>query len=101
MFWKKYKAYLQECTAVHERRHDATYLACAMCQRPNGASKVCPEGTPIPLEQWVRLQFYPQNPRMKTAELYHKRLQCNQAKEQNFIFQIFSFLASKIKTITD
>ena len=46
----------------------------SICQRSSGASKVCPEGTPIPSEQWVRLQFYPQNPRTKTAELYRMRL---------------------------
>ena len=33
-----------------------------------------PSGTSIPSQQWVRLQFYPRNPRTKTAELYHKRL---------------------------
>ena len=28
VFWEKCESYLQECTAVHERRHDsATYLA--------------------------------------------------------------------------
>lgn len=34
MFWKKCEAYSQECTAVHERRHDnATYLARAISVR--------------------------------------------------------------------
>jgi hypothetical protein len=77
VFWKKCEAYLQECTAVHERRHDnATYLARAISVRDlvEQVNKVCPEGTPIPSEQWVRLQLYPRNPRTKTAELYRKRL---------------------------
>ena len=34
VFWKKCESYLQECTAVHERRHDnATYLARAISVR--------------------------------------------------------------------
>lgn len=75
VFWKKCESYLKECTAVHERWHDhTTYLACAISVRPCGTSKLCPEDTPIPSQQWVRLQFYPRNPRTKTAELYRKRL---------------------------
>ena len=77
VFWKKCESYLQECTAVHERRHDnATYLACAISVRDlvEQVSKLCPAGTPILSQQWVRLQFYPRNHRTKTAELYHKRL---------------------------
>ena len=30
----------------------------------------CPEGTPAPYEQWVRLQFCPKNPRTKVAAQY-------------------------------
>lgn len=77
VFWKKCEAFLQECTAVHERRHGNTsYLARALSVRDlvEEVSKQCPEGTPIPSLQWVRLQFYPKNPRTKTAALYRKRL---------------------------
>ena len=77
VFWMKCESYLQECTAVHERRHDsATYLARAISVRDlvEQVSKLCASGTSIPSQQWVRLQFYPQNPRTNTTELYHKHL---------------------------
>ena len=77
VFWKECDSYLQECTAVHERRHDsATYLARAISVRDlvEQVSKKCPPGTPIPSQQWVHLQFCPRNPRTKTAALYRKCL---------------------------
>ena len=77
VFWKQCEAFLQECTAVHERRHDtATYLARALSVRDlvEQVSKKCPPGTPIPSLQWVRLQFYPKKPRTKADGLYRKRL---------------------------
>ena len=53
VFWKQCEAFLQECTAVHERRHDtATYLARAL-DLVEQVSKKCPPGTPIPSLQWV------------------------------------------------
>ena len=77
VFWKKCESYLQECTAVQECRHDnATYLARATSVRDllEQVSKLCPADTPIPSQQFLRLQFYPQNPRTKTAEQYYKCL---------------------------
>ena len=77
VFRKECDSYLQECTAVHERRHDsATYLTKALSVRDlvEQVSKKCPPGTPIPSQEWVRLQFCPRNPRTKTAALYRKRL---------------------------
>ena len=62
---------------MHERRHDnATYLARAISVRDllEQVSKLCPADTPIPSQQFLRLQFYPQNPRTNTAEQYYKRL---------------------------
>ena len=50
VFWKECESYLQECTAVHERRYDsATYLAKALSVRDlvEQVSKKCPPGTPI------------------------------------------------------
>ena len=68
---------MQECTTVHERRHDSTtYLARALSVRDlvEQVAKKCPPDTPIPSLQWVHLQFYPKNPRAKTAGIYRKRL---------------------------
>lgn len=62
---------------MHERRHDAvTYMAKAISVRDlvEQVAKRCPEGTAIPSEQWVRLQFWPKNPRTKAASQYTKRL---------------------------
>jgi len=77
IFWKQYELVLQECTAVHECRHDSTtFLACALSVRDliEQVAKKCSPGVPIPSLQWVRLQFYPKNSQAKTAGLYRKCL---------------------------
>ena len=60
-------------------RHDVvvggdvvTHLAAAMSVRDfhDQVTKLCPEGTPIPSIQWLRLQFWP------------RRLKCGFAKHQ-------------------
>ena len=69
--------YLNERTAVHERRHNVvTYMAKAIsvCDLVEQVAKRCPECTAIPSEQWVRLQFWPKNPQRKAASQYTKRL---------------------------
>ena len=71
-FWEKMKEYLNESSAVHERRHgQVTYLAKAISVRDliNQVSKLCP-GEAVPSEQWVRLQFCPKNPHAKVALQY-------------------------------
>ena len=77
VFWGQCESFLQDCTAVHERRHgNATYLARAISVRDlvEQVSKKCPPGTPIPSHQWVRLQFYPRHPRTKASANYRRRL---------------------------
>ena len=37
-------------------------------------SKLCPD-QPVPSEQWVRLQFFPKNPRAKLATQYRSRFE--------------------------
>ena len=72
VFWEKMKIYLNESSAVHERRHgEVTYMANAISVRDlvQEVAKMCP-GEPVPSEQWVRLQFCPKNPRSKTASQY-------------------------------
>lgn len=71
-FWEKMKIYLNESTAVQDRRHGlVTYMAKAISVRDliDEVSKMCPS-EPIPSEQWVRLQFFPKNSRAKTASQY-------------------------------
>ncbi|GET01947.1 uncharacterized protein LOC111130598 [Rhizophagus clarus] len=50
--------------AVDERHHDPIiHLARAISVKDlrNQIVKICPEGTPIPSVQWLRLQFWPKN----------------------------------------
>ena len=71
-FWEKMKVFLNESSAVHERRHgQTTYMAKAISVRDlvQQVSQMCP-GEPLPSEQWVRLQFCPRNPRAKVASQY-------------------------------
>lgn len=76
VFWDECKKFLEEVeTAVDERRHgEATHLAKAISTRDllEQVAKRCPEGTAIPCEQWLRLQFWPKNTTTKTALQYTK-----------------------------
>ena len=77
VFWECLQRYLQESTAVHERRHgNVTYMAKAISVRDliQQVSKLCPD-QPVPSEQWVRLQFFPKNPRAKVATQYRSRFE--------------------------
>lgn len=61
LFWEKMKVYLNESSAVHERRHgDVIYMAKAISVRDTieEVAQMCP-GEPVPSVQWVRLQFCP------------------------------------------
>jgi len=69
-FWEYAKKFLEgtaqdSVVAVDERRHDPImHLARAISVKDlrNQIIKICPEGTPIPSVQWLRLQFWPKNP---------------------------------------
>lgn len=78
VFWAECRKFLDECTAVQERRHNSvcTYMAKAISVRDliEQVSKLCPDGTPIPSAQWVRLQFHPKNPRTKAAAQFRKTI---------------------------
>ena len=77
VFWECLQSFLRDSTAVHERRHSiVTYMAKAISVRDliQQVSKLCP-GQPVPSEQWVRLQFYPKNPRAKVATQYRSRFE--------------------------
>ena len=90
---EKYEKFLEECqnyieskleTAVDDRRHDAvtkdfdvvTHLANAFSVRDLYEQIVskCPENTPIPSKQWLRLQFWPRNCHFKSAARYTGKL---------------------------
>ena len=77
VFWEICETYLNECTAVHDRRHDSVvFMAKAISVRDLiiQVQQRCPDGTPIPSESWVCFNFCPQNPREKVARFYCGRL---------------------------
>ena len=77
VFWEKCTQYLSTCTAVHERRHDTvTFMAKAISVRDliQEVTKLCPEGTPVPSQAWVSLNFCPRNPHSLVAKRYTGRL---------------------------
>ena len=76
-FWEECRKYLQEETAVDDRRHDEIlHLAKAISVRDllEQVKAKCPEGIPIPSEQWLRLQFWPKNKTNKSALQYTGKL---------------------------
>ena len=89
---EKYEAFLQECqnfinvaveTAVDDRRHGevhngetVVHLATALSV-PDLHAQVkesCPEDTPIPSVQWLRLQFWPRRKNSAAAKRYYGSL---------------------------
>lgn len=63
VFWSECKKFLEESigTAVDGRRHgNVTHLATAISVRDlrDQVQAKCPDGTPIPSESWIRLQFW-------------------------------------------
>ena len=87
VFWSKCEEFLQECTAVQERRHGETcFMARAISVRDliDQVSSRCPEGTPIPSEAWVKYNFYPKNPRSKSAKHYTGRLKIKRHIQKRF-----------------
>ena len=75
VFWECMEKYLNESTAVQERRHGSlTFMAKAISVRDliQEVAKLYP-GELVTSEQWVRLQFFIKNPRAKTASQYQSR----------------------------
>lgn len=76
-FWEECKKYLEDETAVDDRRHgEHTHLAKAISARDllEQVTKRCPDGTAIPSKQWLRLQFWPKNPTNRSALQYTGKL---------------------------
>jgi hypothetical protein len=81
VFWDKCTEFLASCTSVQERRHEhVSFMARAISVRDliEQVTKLCPAGTRIPSESWVRFNFSPQNPRAKVAYRYTCRLNAKQ-----------------------
>ena len=79
VFWDYCSMYLNESigTAVDDRSHsDVIHLAQAISVRDlrDEVQKQCPEDTPIPSLEWIRLQFWPKSKHAATSIHYTGRL---------------------------
>ncbi|XP_065895962.1 uncharacterized protein [Dysidea avara] len=117
-FWKEAKRFLDEGigAAVDDRRHlQITHLSTAISIRDfkEQVQARCPEGTAVPCEEWLRLQFWPKNPKYKTAMHYTGQLkvrfmiQARQFRKTHpdehyaaALFRYFREFAIKFKSIT-
>ncbi len=77
-FWSECEKFLNEDlgTAVDDRRHGlVTHLAHAISMRDlvQQVKDRCPEHTDIPSPEWVRLQFWPKTPKIKSSIHYTGR----------------------------
>ena len=88
VFWTKCKEFLQEATAVPDRRHgEISYMARAVSTRDLIAqvSPKCPPGTPIPSVSWVSLNFSARNPRAKSSKHYSGLLQAKRMVQKRLV----------------
>ena len=86
-FWERAKEFLEEDvgTAVDDRRHSQTvHLAKAISVRDlrEQVMSRCPVGTPLPSEEYVRLQFLPTRKNTKVAERYTGKLEVRRMVQQ-------------------
>ena len=87
-FWEEMGKYLEEKSAVHERRHtDTQYLPFAISVEDlrNQILERLPEGTPAPSVSWIRLNFHPGNPYYKSAINYTGRFNVKFAVQQRLL----------------
>ena len=79
-FWEDCQKFLTEdiSAAVDDRRHGLiTHLSRAISIRDlvEQVQVCCPPGTPIPLLEWVRLQFWPKTPSARSSLQYTGRFE--------------------------
>ena len=86
-FWDVAKAFLEEDvgTPVDDRRHtQVVHLAKAISVRDlrEQVASRCQPDTPIPSEEYIRLQFVPRRNNTKTAEYYTGKLEVKRMVQQ-------------------
>ena len=79
VFWDEAQKFINEDlgVAVDDRRHgEVTHLAKAISIRDlrEQVSSRCPPGTPIPSDEWLRLQFWPKTKKAAVSMHYTGRL---------------------------
>ena len=78
-FWSACEQVLNEEVglAVDDQRHDlVSHIASAVsvCDLWERAKALCPDGTTIPSQEWLRLQFWPKNRHARVSLQYTGRL---------------------------
>ena len=76
-FFQKLEELVEDVTAADERRHNIAHLSewINLAEMIKKAAERCPEGTPIPSQSLVRLQFAPRNPYTHRALNFTSRIQ--------------------------
>ena len=86
IFWENAKEYLEEdIGTIDDRRHSTVlHVAKAISVRDlrEQVSARCPDGTAIPCDEWIRLQFAPINASTRTAIRYTGRLKVRHRVQQ-------------------
>ena len=86
-FWEKAKEFLEEDigTAVDDCQHSQiVHLAkvVSLCDLKEQVIDRCLPDTPIPLEEYIRLQFLPRRKNTKTSEYYTGKLEVKRMVQQ-------------------
>ncbi|XP_060585359.1 uncharacterized protein LOC132741240 isoform X2 [Ruditapes philippinarum] len=87
-FWDELEKYLQEKSVVHERRHtDASYMpfAISITDLRDQILERLPSGSAAPSPSWIRLNFLPSNPYVKSALNYTGRYNVKYAVQQRLL----------------
>ena len=110
VFFQHMATVIEEVTAADDRRHGTAHMSEWLSMRDliNKVTSKCPEGTPIPSKDLVRLQFTPKNPYTRTAlnftskfSVQHK-IQRRQLRathqDDHYCAALFKYLKSKAIT---
>ena len=108
VFWDHCKNFLNEsvavAVAVDDHRHcQVTHLTRAISIRDlvEQVMALCPEGTPIPSLEWVRLQFWPKTPsssslhytgRFKLKFVVQQRQWCRSYPDSHYAAAVFRYM---------
>ena len=116
LFWDEAKKYINEDlgAAVDDRRHgEVTHLAKAISIRDlrEQVTCRCPPGTPIPSEEWLRLQFWPKTPKANISLHYTGRLNVRfmvqkrqfrkTHEDEHYVAAVFRYLREYVVKLKD
>ena len=111
VFWEK----CSQCVHLYMTEGMVHFMAKAVSVRDliQEVTKVCPEGTPIPSQAWVQLNFCSRNPHCQVAKRYTGRLEakhviqkrpfCKSHPDSHYCAAVFWYMrdyASKFRNIS-